>query len=380
MERAMLASETQKKITTQVAFIDLKRQYLALRDEILNTVDTILSSGSYILGDVVEAFEKRMATYLGCRYVLAVANGTDAIILALKAMRVGPGDEVILPANSFIATAGAVAAVGATPVLCDVNEDLNIDVTKIEALITPHTKAIIPVHLTGRAAAMDEVMALGRQHSLFVIEDAAQSIGATYHGKMTGAIGDVGCFSLHPLKNLRVYGDGGLISVNDERLYQQMKALRNHGLINRDTCVQWGLNSRLDALQAGIANIGLNYIDQWNKQRRHTADFYRQHLQSYVTVPVDRAHEYAVYHNFVVLTDRRDELMQFLAAQKIETKIHYPIPIHLQPAAAALGYKIGDFPMADQLAKRMLSLPVYTEVTVEEVKRVIEGVVDFFKK
>lgn len=371
-----------RKVMNQVKnvpFIDLRRQYFLLKEEILKTVDNVLSSGSYILGDVVETFEKKAAEYLECKYVLSVANGTDAIILAFKSLGIGPGDEVILPTNSFIATAGAVAAVGAIPVLCDVKDDLNIDVDKLDTLITQKTKAIIPVHLTGRPADMDRVMAIANHYSLSVIEDAAQSIGARYKNKMSGTIGDVGCFSLHPLKNLHVYGDGGLISTNNEKLYADMKILRNHGLINRDSCLKWGLNSRLDTIQAGIGTIGLSYIEQWNKQRRNTAKTYSEKLKNFVHTPIDKEYEYVVYHNYVVLTERRDELMRYLLERNIETKIHYPIPIHLQSAAKALGYKFGDFPIAEKLASQMLSLPIYSELREDEVEFVIENILHFYR-
>jgi dTDP-4-amino-4,6-dideoxygalactose transaminase len=366
------------KIATKIPFVDLSRQYLAHREEILKAVDGVLSSGTYILGEAVEQFEKKVADYLGCSYVLGVANGTDAIILVLKSYQIGPGDEVIVPVNSFLATAAAVTAVGATPVLCDVREDLNIDPEKLEALITKKTKALIPVHLTGRPAEMDKIMDLAKRFSLVVIEDAAQSIGARYKTKMSGTIGHAGCFSLHPLKNLHVYGDGGIITTNDEDLYKSLKLMRNHGLVNRDTCLKWGLNSRLDSVQAAIATVNLTYLDQWNNRRRELASFYRERLGSCVSVPVDALHEHAVYHNFVIQTEARDELQQFLADRMIETKVHYPIQIHLQPAAQGLNYKAGDFPGAESLAERMLSLPVYSELTNDEVALVSESILDFF--
>jgi dTDP-4-amino-4,6-dideoxygalactose transaminase len=372
-------NENSKMEMTHVPFIDLKRQYVFLKDEILKTIDDIFSSGHYILGEAVENFEKKAAHYLECNYVLSVANGTDAIILALKSLNIGQGDEVILPTNSFIATAGAVAAIGAIPVLCDVQPDLNIDVNKIESLISKKTKAIIPVHLTGRPAEMDRIMGIAKEYSLFVIEDAAQSIGARYKNKMSGTIGDVGCFSLHPLKNLHIYGDGGLIATNNEEIYSEIKLLRNHGLVNRDTCLKWGLNSRLDALHAGIGTLGLQYIEKWNQQRRNSAKLYAEKLKYVIKVPVDNSNEYAVYHNFVVHTERRDELMRFLAENKVETKIHYPIPIHLQPAAKSLGYKLGDFPEAERQARQMMSLPIYSELREDEISYVIETILHFFK-
>lgn len=379
MESVALADYKIKTEVTSVPFIDLKRQYLQIKEEILSAIDNVLSSGNYILGNFVEDFEKKAAEYLECKYVLSVANGTDAIILVLKSNNIGPGDEVILPANSFVATAGAVAAVGARSILCDVSEDINIDVSKIEKLITNKTKAIIPVHLTGRPAEMDAILEIAKKNSLYVIEDAAQSIGARYKGKMTGAIGDAGCFSLHPLKNLHVYGDGGLITTNNEELYNDIKLTRNHGLINRDTCMKWGLNSRLDALQAKMAHIGLSYLESWNNQRRFTAECYQNKLNHVINVPMDKPYEHAVYHNFVVTTDKRDELMQFLLKKGIETKIHYPVPIHLQPAAASLGYKLGDFPTTEKMARQMMSLPIYTELQANERNFVIDSILSFYQ-
>ena len=374
---AYAAEKIETKITT-IPFIDLKRQYFLHQESILNIIDSILSSGNYILGEIVESFEERMEKYLNCKHVLAVANGTDALILALKSLKIGYGDEVILPVNSFVATAGAVIAVGAIPVLCDVREDYNIDTSKIESIITKRTKAIIPVHLTGRPAEMDKLMSLAQSYSFVVIEDAAQSIGAKYKDRMTGTIGNIGCFSLHPLKNLHIYGDGGLISTNDDALYNEIKLLRNHGLINRDRCLIWGLNSRLDTIQAGIANFGLNYLDQWNAKRRSTANRYCQSLQNVVRVPVDQQYEYAVYHNFIISTKYRDDLMNFLLKKGIETKIHYPIQIHLQPAARSLGYKEGDFPVAEKLAREMISLPIYSELKDFEINYIIDTILFFY--
>lgn len=362
----------------KIPFVDFKRRYGLIKNEILNGVDEVFSSGSYILGSDVETFEKSIAEYLNAPFVLGMANGTDTIILALKVFGIGDGDEVIIPVNTFIATAGAVAAVNATPVFCDVTDDLNIDVTQIEKLITPRTKAIIPVHLTGRPAEMRKIMDLAAKYSLAVIEDAAQSIGAKYQGKMTGILGDIGSFSLHPLKNLHVYGDGGLIVIKDEKIYQEIKLLRNHGLKDRDTCLRWGLNSRLDNVQAKIGLVGFKYLNQWNNRRRDIANQYRANLKNYMTVPQDNEGDYSVYHNFVVLTKERDKLMKFLLEKGVETKIHYPLPLHLQPAAKSLGYKIGDFPIAERLTQQMLSLPVYPELRDEEVNEIINCIREFY--
>lgn len=357
-----------------VAFVNFKRRYNDLSAEINMAVQEVLASGAYILGPTVEAFEDAMAKYLGCKHAIGVANGTDALILALKAFEIGLGDEVIIPVNSFIASAGAVAAVGATPVFCDVNEDLNIDVSLLSSLITKNTKAIMPVHLTGRPAQMDVILDFARKNGLVVIEDAAQSIGAKYKNVMTGTIGEIGCFSLHPLKNLHAYGDAGLITTNDTALYNKINLLRNHGLRDRDTCVCWGLNSRIDAIQAAIAMVGLRYLPEWTRRRQLIASQYRRSLKSHISTPVDTADIESVYHNFVVLTEHRDKIMFSLEELGIETKIHYPVPLHMQPAASSLGYKKGSFKVAESLAQRMLSLPVYPELMDDEVLQIIEGI------
>lgn len=361
-----------------VPFVNFQRRYALQRDEILKAVDDVFSSGIYILGNPVDELEKTLSAYLNCPYVLTLANGTDAIILALKVLNIGVGDEVIIPVNSFVASAGAVIAVGATPVFCDVSEDLNIDVNQIEKLITPQTKALLPVHLTGRPADMNAIMKIASAHHLFVIEDAAQSIGASYNGKMTGTIGDFGCFSLHPLKNLHAYGDAGIITTNNKEYYEQLKLLRNHGLKDRDTCVMWGLNSRMDSVQAKIVSLGLNHLNKWNADRRRNAFRYQDALKKYVTVPVDSDNIFSVYHNFVILTEKSDALAHHLKENRIDTRVHYPIPLHLQPAAKNLNYKTGDFPVAERLMNQMLSLPIYPELTDKEVDYVISTVEDFF--
>lgn len=367
---------TENKLT--VPFVHFQKRYALQRDEILKGVDEVFSSGTYILGNVVEELEKKLSDYLNCPYVLTLANGTDAIILALKVLGIGSGDEVIIPVNSFIASAGAVAAVGAIPVFCDVCDDLNIDVNKIEKLITSKTKALLPVHLTGRPANMNAIMKIAGAHHLFVIEDAAQSIGASYDGKLTGTIGDFGCFSLHPLKNLHAYGDAGIIVTNNKDYYEQLKLLRNHGLKDRDTCIVWGLNSRMDSVQAKIVSLGLNHLDKWNADRRRNAFHYQDALRNFVKVPTDPENIFSVYHNFVILAEKRDALAQYLKENGIDTRVHYPIPLHLQPAAKNLNYTMGDFPVAEKLMKQMLSLPIYPELSIKEINYVISMIKEFF--
>lgn len=361
-----------------VKFVNIAAQFNSLKDEILKKIDDICQSGSFILGNELKEFERNFASYCGCRYAVGVANGTDALFLVMKALGIGSGDEVITAPNSFLATAGAVIAAGAKPVFADVRDDYNIDPNKIEEAITGRTKAIMPVHLTGRPADMSAILDIAKRHDLYVIEDAAQSVGASYNGKKAGSFGIAGCFSFHPLKTLNAYGDGGAITTNDTTLYEKLVKIRNHGLKNRDECDVWGYNSRLDNLQAAILNVKLRYLDGWNKRKREMAAMYGERLRGVVKVPVDAQSEEPVYHTFIVQCERRDELMQHLLKLGVETKMHYPIPIHLQEAASLLGYKKGDFPVAEAQAKKILSLPIYPELSDEELEAVCNAVRSFY--
>lgn len=362
----------------QVPFVDLSRQFRALEKELTQAFLDVGRSGIYIMGDRLESFEKKMASYLGVRHVLGVADGSDALFLILKALGIGTGDEVITAPNSFIATAWTIAATGAKPVFVDVLEDMNINPDLIEKKITASTRAIVPVHLAGRPAEMNRIGKVAEKHGLAVVEDAAQAIGATYRGKKVGAFGRAAGFSLHPLKNLGVYGDGGMITTDDDGLADKLRKMRNHGLINRDECEFWGFNSRLDPLQAAFAEIKLAYLDRWNERCRDIASVYRSRITTMVKHPTDQDHEVCVYHNYVVQTEKRDALREHLKKNGVDTRIHYPIPIHLQQAAKGLGYREGDFPVAERLAKTMVSLPIFPELTDTEVVQVVEGVNRFF--
>jgi len=363
-----------------VPFVALDRQYKILRSELLSSFDNIGNSGNYVLGDVVENFESKVATFCGTKFAIGVANGSDALFLSMKALNIGPGDEVLTCPNSFIASAWTIIATGAKPVFVDVGEDFNMDPLAIRSKISRNTKAILPIHLTGRIADMHSINLIAKDYGLFVIEDAAQAFGARYHNKRAGSLGDIAGFSLHPLKNLGVYGDGGLITTNNAELHHKILKLRNHGLINRDECEVWGFNSRLDTIQAAFGLIKLKHIDDWNKRCRHIANLYRKHLSDLVITPQDRDNEEPVYHNFVIRTEFRDELMLFLSEKGIGTRIHYPIPIHLQQAAKDLGYALGDFPTTENYMHSMMSLPIFPELTDSEIQYVIETIQLFFKK
>lgn len=361
-----------------VPYVDLVAQHAAIKEELLRETERVLSHGGFILGEEVAAFETEFAAVCGARYAVGVGNGTDAITLVLRALGIGPGDEVITAPNSFLASASGIALAGATPVFVDVGEDYNLDPALIEKAITARTKGILPVHLTGRPAAMQEIREIATRRNLKVIEDAAQAAGARYHGQAVGSWGDAACFSLHPLKNLSACGDGGVITTNDSHLYQYLIRGRNHGLKNRDECEFWSVNSRLDAVQAAWLRVKLKYLPAWTTRRREHAAAYRARLGEVVTIPAERPYEQCVYHTFVVQCRDRDRLQKHLEGRGIGTKIHYPIPIHLQGAARSLGYRAGDFPRTEEQCGRILSLPVYPELRDEQRNYVIENILDFY--
>jgi len=362
----------------KVPFVDLTRQFRSLESELTSAFVDVGRSGAYILGGPVEQFETAVAAYCGVRHAITVADGSDALFLVLKALGVGPGDEVITAANSFIASAWVAVAAGAKPVLVDVCDDLNMDPAALAAAITDRTKAIIPVHLAGRCAAMNEINSVADNAGIPVIEDAAQAIGARYHDQRAGALGLAAGFSLHPLKNLGIYGDGGFITTDDAALDEKLRLLRNHGLRTRDDCEIWGYNSRLDTIQAAFALVKLKKLDAWNERCRQIAKMYREGLRAYVGVPEDKRWEVNVYHNFVITTPKRDQLMAHLKDTGIGSAVHYPVPIHFQPAAKDLGYGPGSFPVVERLAKTMLSLPIYPELEDSEVDQVIGSIAKFF--
>ena len=349
-----------------------------MRDQLMAEFDRIGTSGVYILGETLERFEVEAAAYCGVPHAHGDANGSDAHFLNLKALGIGPGDEVITCPNSFVATAWVIVAAGARPVFVDVTEDYNIDPALLERAITPRTKAVIPVHLTGRPAEMDSVNDIARRKGIAVIEDAAQAIGARYKGRRVGSLGIAAGFSLHPIKNLGVMGDGGFVTTIDRSLHERIHKLRNHGLRNRDECEFWGYNSRLDPLQAAVAILKIRRVDGWNERCRQIASRYRSGLKDLVWVPHDRAHEEPVYHNFIIQVEHREDLVRHLASRGVDSRVHYPIPIHLQQCAKDLAYGKGDFPVTEGLAQRILSLPIYPELTDAEIEYVIASVRSFF--
>jgi dTDP-4-amino-4,6-dideoxygalactose transaminase len=375
----MTLLQTQQLPKLRVPYTNFPAQFSDHRQEIEAAIGKVLRRGDFILGEEVEAFEKEFAALCVVDHAMGVANGTDALILALRVLGIGPGDEVITVPNSWISTASSIVHAGARPVFVDVAEDYLIDPSKIEAAVTARTKAILPVHLTGRIADMEAIDDIAKRHHLFVVEDAAQATGAQRKGKTAGSFGTVGCFSFHPLKNLNGVGDGGMVVTNDEELAQRLRLARNHGLKNREEVAIWGFNSRLDTLQAAVLRVRLKFLQEVTEARRRNADRYREKLSLVVTTPMEGPHERAIDHLFMIQCDRRDALQEFLAKRGIETKIHYPIPIHLQPCSAALGYRPGDLPMAEEQAGRILSLPVHQNLTPEDVEMVCQAILEFYE-
>ena len=361
-----------------VKYINFPIQYKKIKIELLKAIEDVFESGNFVLGPEVEKFEDNFAKYCGTNYALGVGNGTDALFMAIKALGIGNGDEVITVPNSFIATAGAIVATGAKPVFVDADDDYNLNPRLIEDAVTKRTKAILPVHLTGRPASLDKILEIADKKKLYLIEDAAQAIGAKYNGQKVGSFGIAGCFSLHPLKNLNAYGDGGVIITKDLQLYERLKKMRNHGFKNRNECDFFAFNSRLDELQAAILNVKFKYLDKWTKRKREIAAFYQKKLSNIVKVPLDKSNENAVYHTFIIQADKRNQLQKFLLQKGIETKIHYPISIHLQKAAKFLGYKKGDFPKTEEQAEKILSLPIYPELKEEQLELIVDEIRNFY--
>jgi len=365
-------------------FLDLTLQYKSIKEEIDSAIKRVLDSGIFIGGPEVEEFEKEIAAFCGTKYAIGVNSGTDALFLSLKALDIRQGDEVITPAFTFIATAEVITNCGAKPVFVDINpKTFNIDPLKIEEKITKNTKAIIPVHLFGQMADMDEIMDVAKRHNLYVIEDAAQAIGAEYGSinspqvrKKAGTIGDLGCLSFFPSKNLGAFGDGGMVVTNNEELFQKIKLLKNHGSSPTEKYLNLiiGTNSRLDAIQAAILRVKLKYLPEWSRKRTQIASHYDEDLKNIkeVITPFRDSNRTHIFHQYTIRAKSRENLQKHLKEQGIPTMIYYPLPLHLQPAFKNLAYKEGDFPEAEKAAKEVLSLPIYPEISQEAQKLIIE--------
>lgn len=362
-----------------VPFVDLKKQYAPLKQEIFAGFEKVLDSMQLFLGENVQTLEKDFAQYSGAAYGIGVSDGTAALQIILRAMGVGPGDEVITVAHTFIASAEAIMLTGAKPVFVDIDPNTWLmDVSQVEGKITSNTKAILPVHLYGQTVDMDPLMEIAKRHKLWVVEDACQAHGAEYKGRKAGSLGDAAGFSFYFSKNLGAYGEGGFISTNNEDLAKKIRMIRDHGSGVRYHHDMLGFNGRLDELQAVVLRVKLKHLPEWNVLRRAHAKQYNQLLSGLkVTTPFEKAENSHVYHLYVIRTENRDELQNFLKSKGIFTGIHYPIPLHLQNSMAYLGYKKGDFPVTEAVTSDILSLPMYADLEEEQVKYVVEMVAEF---
>ena len=364
-----------------IPLVDLKSQYLRIKDQIDAAIQDVIDNCSFIGGAKLKEFEKHFAEYCQVQYAVGVGNGTDALYLVMKVLGIGPGDEVITAVNTFMATSEAISATGARVVFVDIDEkSYNLDVSLLEAAITERTKAIIPVHLYGQAADMGAVMNMAKKYDLKVIEDASQAHGGEYKGQRLGSLGEVGCFSFYPGKNLGAYGDAGAVVTNDEEIATSIRRMRNHGREGKYTQLLEGVNSRLDTLQAAILDVKLRYLDEWVQARREKAALYNKLLRdSLIGTPEEMPYAKHAYHVYVVRVDQRDRLQVYLKDKGISTGIHYPSPLHFQPACAYLKYQTGDFPVAEQLTKEILSLPMYPELSSEAIEYICQNLQEGLK-
>ncbi len=347
---------------------------------ILSKIEKLVKKSDFTLGKDVDNLEKSFARLAGCRYAIGVGSGTDAIFLSLKSLNLGKGDEVITTPYTFYATIGAIVTAGCTPVFVDIGKDLNIDVSKIENKITSKTKAILPVHWSGRPCDMNKINEIAKKHKLYVVEDACHSIKAKYKGKPTGSLGNLGCFSFHPLKNLNVWGDGGIITTNSIKLSNKLRLLRNHGLVSRDKCHIYGYNSRLDTIQAIVAKHMLGKINYITKKRIENSKYLDKHLAKLqaISIPERDNNIKEVFHLYIIKCKQRDKLLKYLNRFKIDAKIHYSKPMHLQNASKYLKYKKGDFPVSEKAVRQIISLPVHEFVSKENLDFMIKKISNFY--
>jgi dTDP-4-amino-4,6-dideoxygalactose transaminase len=367
----------------EIPLVNLRRQYHSIKDEIDKKIMEVLESGKFILGENVEAFEEEFARYCGAKYGVGVASGTDALIMALKAVGVGKGDEVITVPNTFIATVDAISHNGATPTFIDIEpETYTMKASDIRQKITKRTKVILPVHLYGHPVDMDPLLEAAEENDLYVVEDACQAHGAEYKGRKVGSLGNIACFSFYPSKNLGAYGDGGIIVTNNEEVAERARMLRDYGQKEKYKHVVIGYNSRLDEMQAAILRVKLRYLDRWIDERRRNAKKYSEELSEIPDVipPIEKSYAKHVYHLYVIRTKHRNEMQRWLSSRSISTGIHYPIPIHLQEAYMHLNLREGSFPETEMCSKEILSLPMFPELTEDEISYVCQCIREFVKR
>ena len=357
------------------------RQQFSDHDVILEKIKKVVLKGDFTLGREVDQLEDEFAEVAGTKYAIGVGSGTDALFLSLKALGVDKGDEVITTPYTFFATIGAIVTAGARPVFVDIRPDYNIDPSRIEAAITPRTKVILPVHWSGKPCDMDLIMNIAQRHSLAVVEDACHAVKATYKGRPAGSLGTIGCFSFHPLKNLNVWGDGGIATTGSSEISDRLRLLRNHGLLNRDECAVFAYNSRLDTVQAVVARHLLQKLENITAARISNALYFDRLLQEIpqISTPVREPDIKQVFHIYVIRAERREELKRHLVEHGVDAKVHYPIPMHLQPAASSFGYKSGDFPVCEEVTRSVLSLPVHEFITRVQQDKVVSLIREFYK-
>ena len=365
----------------KIKFVNLKKQWNKERKDLLKIIDRTINSGDWVGGKNIQLFEKKISKICNTKYAVALNSGTDALTLALFSLGVKKGDEVITTSNSFVASVSAIVHLGAKPVFVDVLPDQTMDPSLLEKKITKKTKAIMPVHLTGRVSEMNEINRIAKKYNIPVVEDAAQSIGSKYYNKPTGSLGKVGCFSAHPLKNLNAIGDGGYLTTNDKKIFKKVIELRNHGMIDRNKIKNFGHVSRLDNLQAAVLNFRLKKLQKVIEKRRKNFKLYKKFLnRDFVFFPDEKKYQFNTYHTFVVQVNKRDSLIKFLKKNKISTAIHYPIPIHLQPAAKYLKYKKGSLKNTEKQSKKILTLPINQYLKDSEIKFISKKINLFFKQ
>lgn len=370
-------------MTTELAlgvpYVDLVSQHAPLRQALLNATARVLDHGQFIMGPEVQRLEQRWADLCETQHAVSVSNGSMALLMTLRALGVGAGDEVITVANSFVATVSSIVLAGATPRFADVADDFNLDPETIASNITETTKAIIVVHLTGRPAHMEAINEIAADHNLLVIEDAAQAMRALHHGRPVGSLARAGCFSLHPLKTAGGCGDGGMITTNDGALASRLRLLRNHGITKRqEDCSLWGFNARLDTIQAAMALVKLDHVDEWIARRRENASIYRDRLSRIVEIPFDRPDDFAVYHTFPVLADRRDALVEHLKSKDIGCAVHYRNTIPQLAAAENLKWESGRVSVAERQSRHAISLPIHEGLTTQQIETVCDAVIEFY--
>jgi dTDP-4-amino-4,6-dideoxygalactose transaminase len=369
---------------TRVPLLDLHAQYAPIRDEVLAAITRVCDSQRFIMGPEVDALEQELAAMLGVKYAIAVSSGTDALLASMMALDIGQGDEVVTSAYSFFATAGCIARLGARPVFVDIDPvTFNIDSARLDAVMTPKTRAVIPVHLFGLVADMEPILDLARRRGVAIVEDAAQAIGARRGKSQAGTFGAYGCFSFYPSKNLGAFGDGGLVTTGDAGGAERLRLLRNHGAEPKYVHKMIGGNFRLDALQAAVLRVKARYLPQWTEGRRRNAERYRQLMEragvdQHVTIPSEPPGHFHIYNQFVVRVSERDRLRSYLQSCGVQTEVYYPVALHLQPCFASLGYSTGAFPQAEAAAREALALPIYSELTDDQLRYVVDAMAEFF--